>query len=1037
MLPCFAFAQDTQISAVIQETENNETRNLTQIVQRPDDDLLLFSLNLGRVMLLDVLLTYEDLETGQYFVPLSDFVDALEFPISVHPTNGTASGWFMDERRTFSLNLSTGIATIAGKEHTLPPSEIEHHEDGIYVSLKQIQEWFPITADIDFGQLAIVIKSLEPLPIEVRLARDKKREKIRKATRNKRKEYPLDNIKAPAFTYPLINTNTQFTFEKKDNIEKPLTASATTLISGIIAGQDTNISLNKSTASDDGVNIRASIGLKNLNNTLFGVLGREYKLGDINTRTIPLLTKSASGRGLYYSTMPLNSSSAQSGTIELRGELPVGYQVDVMRNGQLLGFIEEPDENGEYIFNLNVFPGLNTFELVFYGPQGQKETREERHYIPTNPIQKGRFGFKTALIQDSTSLFADRSTGTDDDEGKYRVTAEAQYGLSDKSSLYTALVDTSIEGTRQRYGLLRYSRSFKGIRADFSYAHSSESGQSASIRFQSIFRGIRWQIQHDYFNGFASEETLNAGLAGELEHSSNLRLSGLLPLVKNIPFSFNLDRLSNIEGTTRISWQGRITKNINKIRTTTELKQQIETNRDRKTDITFQIGSRYNNVSLRGGITYELEPLSVLKNVSLNADWHINNRSSLRLGLRRSGAVNPVHTISLGGSHSFDPIKIGFNMSYDNNDELRALLSSSFSLGKNPYKTSPFMRSKRMAETAMFAPRVFFDKNNNAIFDENDEWMKDVKFSGPRINRTAQTNKDGYVLLAGITPYERGTFQVNTSSLSDPFMRPKTSPQDYILRPGQVVKKDYPIVLVGETDGDIKLIRQGTKLPAQSIAVQIISPTEQTIISTGKSEYDGFIWIQDIPMGDYIARINPEQIKELGYCTPKDQHITLNSEEPFASLDEFLLWPIQQEGKATIMIAQSIPLDRAKELWLTIKPEITDIFLDPSQYPASYITQADNSDQSKDTNESHDLILYDMDIIDANVMCDQLTNKGIPCNIVERKNDCPSNITEIPQLERTAEFSQTINEELENTDILDENMLRDITEEELIDILNN
>lgn len=1031
-------AQNIAPLPISQERPEILTQSVSRIVQRPDDELLLFSLNLGRIMLLDVLLTYEDLETGQYFVPLSDFLDALEFPISVQLAAGTASGWFLDEEHSFSLDLPAGSVTIKGKEHVLSSSDIEYHEDGIYVSLKQIQEWFPITLEVDFSQLAIVVKSLEPLPIEIRLARDKKRERISKSRNRGRKTYPINTAKASTFTFPTINTNTQFTFEKKDNIEKPVTASATTLISGIIAGQDANFSLNKSTASNSNINIRASIGLKNIDNNLFGVLGREYKLGDINTRSIPMLTTSSSGRGLYFSTMPLNSYSAQSGTIRLRGELPVGYQVDVMRNGQLLGFLEEPDENGEYIFDLNVFPGLNIFELVFYGPQGQKETKEERLYIPTNPIQKGKFNFKTSIIQDSTSVFSDQKSKTNKDEGKYRFITEAQYGINDRSALYSAIVDTSVEGERQRYGLLRYSRSFKGMRTDFSYARSSKNGQGISVRFQSIFRGIKWQIQHNYYRGLVSDETLHAGLSGELEHSSNFRLSGLLPIIKNIPFSLNIDRLSNVEGTNRISWQGRITKNIEKIRLTTEISQQIETDRDRKTNLTFQVGSRYENISLRGSLNYEIEPVSILKNISLNADWHIDNLSTLRLGLRRSGAINPIHAISIGGSRTFAPIKLGFNMSYDDNDELRALLSSSFSIGKNPYESSIFVRNKRMAQTAMFAPRVFFDKNNNAIFDDGDNWIEGVAFSGPRIDRTATTNQDGYVLLPGIGPYERTTFQINQSSLSDPFMRSKTPPQDYILRPGQVIKQNFAIVLVGEVDGDVKIVQKGEKRIAQSISVQIVSRQNNTVISEGKSEYDGFIWVQDIPMGTYIARINPEQLQELGYCTPEEQIIELNSEEPFASLDEFILWPTAQEGDTNILLAQNITLEEAQDLWRTIKLDIEDIFFDSSQYPNSYITHTRVEVGTENTKSTlYNLVLYNMDESDARFMCNNLTDKGIMCDITQRPNTCPPDIIELPQLGKAIETSSATHQDMAYDDILDNRLIDDLTEEKLMNIIDN
>lgn len=1010
-------------------------RSVDEIVVRPDEDLLIFTLNLGRTVLLDALLTYEDLDSGKYYIPLIDFFETLEFPIQVDEEALSATGWFLSEDRVFSLNLREGIVDVSGTRYSLDPKEIERHEDGIYVSLEELQKWFPVTLDVDFSQLAVVVKSLEPLPIEIRLARDIKRQEIDKAVQLRHRQHPIEDAPAPAFGFPFMNTTAQLSYEDTQGTEKSLSASVTTLASAIVAGQDFLVSVNESTVDDEGADVRASIGLKAPDNNLFGVGGSEYKLGDVNTANIPFLATGSAGRGVSFSTMPLNASpGVQSGNVQLRGELPVGYQVDIMRNGQLIGFLDEPDSNGEYIFDVDVLPGLNIFELVFYGPQGQKETREERFYVPSNPVKKGAFGFKTDVIQDDTNLFTNRGANNED-QGEYRVVTEAQYGLTGTSSLYGAFADLSVEGDRKRYGLLRYSQSLKGIRADLSYAHLAGQGYAAGVRFQSIFKGISWQVQHEYYQDFLSEQTLRSGLRGELEHSTNVRLSGLLPLVKNMPFSLRLDRLSNLEGVERYDWNLRLTNHIKKLRITSEIDQRIESELDRETNFNLQIGSRYDNISLRGALRYELEPEFVLNTVSFNADWRIDPRRVLRAGIRRSGSQDPVHALTLGGSYLFDPMQVGMNVSYDDNDELRAVLSSSFSLGYNPYKSNVFLTRKRTAETAMFAPRAYYDKNGNSEFDDEDEWLKDIHFSGSRVDRKIATNEEGYSLLTGIAPYARSTLELNSSSLPDPFMRSVVPPRDYVLRPGQIVRKDFPVILVGEVDGDVSFFKAGSKRPAQSISVQLLAKAGGEVVAQGASEYDGFIWLQDVPMGQYEARVDPQQLKELGYCDVPSQDVALNVDEPFSSVNEFVLWPKQKVDNVSIYLLQDATLEHANALWVDMLKWIKDIFLDQDQYPASYIIEANVSDGDG----RYSLILTDVKQGDASLICEGMALHDYEC-IIQEAPLCPANVVEIKQIPRGPEnFAVNTQDGTgeEGEFLLDEGSIKDISEKELQKIIDN
>ncbi|MGH1455890.1 MAG: hypothetical protein ACRBDI_03830 [Alphaproteobacteria bacterium] len=1011
-----------------------QSNDLSKIIERPDEDLLIFSLDLGKMRLSETLLVYEDLDTGKYYVPLSDFVDALEFPIRVDDDYFTAQGWFLTESTEFSLDLRQATAISAGKEFELTPEDIERHEDGIYVSLKMLEKWFPVTLDVDFSDLRLVVKSLEPLPIELRIEREKKRDDISKYKSNGRKKYELAEEKTPLFTTPIINVSSQGVYDNSDIAQRRIIKSGAALASAVVAGQDFLMSVNDSTSNGQGPEIRTHIGLQDLDGNLFGVGGSEYKLGDIYSNSLPYISSSASGRGAYFSTFPLNYSDAgQSGTTRLRGELLVGYQVDVMRNGQLLGFLETPDENGEYIFDLDVLPGLNVFELVFYGPQGQKEVQEERIFVPLNAANKGDFNYKMSVLENNRNLITNYGSSTDPDFSKHRIAAEAQYGLSDLSSVYMALSDVTMDGERQRYGTLRYSRSFGSVRSDWTYAKSFKEGDVLGARLQTVFKGMSMQLEHStYRNDFVSEETEKAEISGILRHDTEFRASGALPFLRSVPFTLNVQRLTNTVGDDRVAWNIRATKNIRKLRVSADVSQKFEEMKERETDLSFQVSSRINKLNLRGGASFDIEPEYALQNISFLADWQASPRGSVRFGLERSGVgEDVVHDLTLGGSYKFDPAIIGLSFNYTDENDLRAILSTSFSLGYDPLNKTILMSNERRTETAMFLPHVYYDKNNNGVFDDGDEWMENVGFDGRGFDKNIKTNKGGRALLTGIDGYERSTLKINEGTLPDPFLRPKDDPQDYILRSGQIVRKDMGVVLVGEVDGEVMLAQNGKNEAAQSFLVDLVSISDPSKTYQGKTEYDGFIWMQEIPMGRYRASLNLTQLDELGYCSAQTQEVVLENEEPMATLNNFTIWP-KITGENVNLVLGRGSIESLEERWAVLNPVLEGIFFDLNTYPSSYILHGKDAGQGG-------LVLYDIAPSTANDICGRLSDTGAACEVYEiKENYCPRGFVKIDQITQDIMAQNDIGSgDTSMDDLINENELKDMTEEDILEVIDN
>ncbi len=909
------YAQEITPDAQASRTASN---SLMTLIERPDETLLIFELKIGSILLGDALVTYEDVESGNYYVPLYDFLQILEMPITVDNQAGTAQGWSVNEGATFALSLPQGTVTLRGNEEPLNNGDAELHDDGIYVSLKALEGWLPITIDVNFSDLAIIVSSLQPLPVENRLERDKARDKVGYGQNSTLKKNHLERPEAPSFTLPFVDTSIQNSYTNSKTASKSLNLQYSATARSIIAGQDALYSINDQTADDNRPDVRLTLGRKAFEGEqLFAGLA-EYAAGDVSTREMPLIAGSNAGRGLFFTNIsPLTNSLGGSDTTTLRGNLPVGYQVDIKRNGELINFIEEPDENGEYVFeDLFVLPGLNVFELVFYGPQGQEIVEEKRIFVPQNPVEKGRFEYRVHAIQDNTNLFTNRDD-SDEDTGELRVTAEASYGISELSSVRAGVASYSMEGDKKDYALLGFSTSWKGLRFNVDQA-IDDIGNAASLRIESVFKGFRWQAQHQYFNKFLSEVNDSSSLSGDPEHETDIRISGMLPFLflKNMPLTLQINREQNTAGDEQYEWSLRATKNIDRIRITTELEQTVPPVNDISTDLNFQVSSRFNDFTLRGTARYELEPDAALQSINLTSDVTIDERTKLRLGLSRSGAEDPLHSFTVGLNRDIGMAKIGLNTTYDDTGNLTALLGASFGLAYDAKRNAPYISSKPLSESSGLFAKVYRDLDADNIPDEDEPYLEDVGFMLTGNKRVFTTAQDGAVFIPELGSFERSTVEISSSTFPNPFMKSNPSKIDYLMRPSQIHTHEYPVVLTGEVDGNVSILKASGNAPASSIIFDILRPDGSVIVS-GASEFDGFFLVPDVPIGNHIVAPNAQQLDKLGYCPIARQPVILSAEEPFYTVPgEVVLYPHPDliDENRWLVLATGLPVPAAEAL---------------------------------------------------------------------------------------------------------------------------
>ena len=856
--------------------------------ERPDDELFVFGLRLDRYVLSDGLIVFYDGEEA--FAPLGAVAALLEFPISVDPRAGTAKGWFLDEDRTFRLDLAGPSVEIAGRGHRLDPEDVERHPDDIYVSLRELQRWFPVVLELQFENLAIQVRGLEPLPLQERIAREERRRNLRHGTA----QHDGDVIGPEErwIDWPFVDTSIELSGRRQTE-EYHGRGSFTTTVAGIVAGLDSEATAIAD--SDQKVpNIRVRAGRRSLDGGLLGPLdAREYALGDVTTPDLPLVADNTVGRGLEVSSFDLDRLE-QTNQVTLRGELPLGWEVEVYRNGELIDFQVDSDTNdGRYEFaSLATVSGLNEFRLVFYGPQGQRRELVENYFVTPEFAEPGRTDFRFAANQrnrDLIDLDPDARSQQPDD-GKGRVVFQLEHGLSETFSLGAGVASLSVDGERHNYGSVNLQGSVFGALAQLDAAVEDNGGLALGGRVQTRIGDWSFFGEQSFYEEFHSEQTDNTSVSGHLSSRSSLRLNGHLPDfgLGRQPLTASVSHDISENGDWQTDIFGRLSAFVRPLNLALSTNTRLRRDRDRDSDARLLVSTLMGDFRLRGEVAMNLAPEAGFDQVLLNADWRIDEDIGARFGIRHQGGDYELTSATVGVNYQFEHVAVGLNVDGDSEGDYSARLGISFSLGRDPRDGRIAMHARPFARRGAVSAQVFLDRDNDGVFDADEPVIPNAGFSGPRLPRNLRTGEDGGAFIVGLEPYREIEIGLNEGTLEDPFWVSGRHPVRTVTRPGSATTLLFPVIETGEIDGTVMVGRPGDQRlrPGASLKV-ILTDLAGNVVAQTATAYDGYYFLERIPYGRYRLMLDPEQLETLGYVVDLPREISVGAEEPFVIGQDF------------------------------------------------------------------------------------------------------------------------------------------------------
>ncbi|MEM7170399.1 MAG: carboxypeptidase-like regulatory domain-containing protein [Pseudomonadota bacterium] len=862
-------------------------------IEPSDDDLLILELRLNRLTLAEGLIAYQ-IETG-ICVYLTDIVQELDFPIDVYPEEGRAEGWFLREDRVFELDLKKGHVTIGDDTRTLDLEKIQLHFFDICVDTSVLADWFPITLEPDLPNALLVIQSLEPLPVEQRLIREKLRSRLRRPSDPDhvlpRHEQPYKMI-----DWPVIDSFFDFRAARGPGDDRPrLSGAYNMLITGDFLKMAGELFL--AGDSDDPLqNARLRLTRKDPEGNLLGPLGaREFVIGDVATPQSALVAANETGRGVFVSSFPLDQPE-EFDQITLRGDLLLGWEVELYRNGVLLDF-QTSRSDGRYVFeNVPVLFGRNDFLLLFYGPQGQTREELKEVYVGPEAIKPGDHYFRVAVNQQGQNLLQDSDDAVvDERQGELRFAGQAEVGVADGWSLAAGLFSLPFDEGRQNYGSLGLRGGFSSMATNFNLSVQDSGGFAAEGSLQGFVGPVNYFFRHGQFFDFESEQV--EAVNGDFLSSRTFgRIDSVIPLSDQsylpVSFSGEYERLESGEG--ELTLTNRLSTAYQSFTFSNDLEWIYRHGAEDRDDDSLASGTFLMNyffypIVLRGDVNYGIQPDTEVRSLSLTTDWDIDADLNARF-VASHELQNHQSTFSAGLNRIFDTFALGSLLEVNSDGDFTVGVSLNLAFGRDPFDGSWYASPRPMAEQGALAARVFVDENANGIYDGEDFPMPGATVLLDERPLDEMTDEEGQFIANNLPSYQRVNLQLDPGSVEDPYLVPGHDGASLLFRPGRVAQLDFPLLKTGEVDGTIwrRKADSDALWEVSDVTVELVAP-DGSVMQSVQSEFDGFYLFERVPLGRYRVRIEAGQLERLALDLPPVKDVALTADEPIHSGADFTL----------------------------------------------------------------------------------------------------------------------------------------------------
>ena len=783
---------------------------------------------------------------GSLCVDLQQFVGALDFPIILDRSRDMATGWFIDEGQSFLLDLKTGSAQVGTKKTVVPREAIGTLSTGSCVTIEALAPLLGLSIQYQVNGGFLGVSSAQPLPIIQRLIRQ---DRIKLGAEGLDASIVAPRLRAlpyRAFVAPNVDVSVSFNRQKARDVLTNVGVSWGLLSVGELAYMTAETQLSGTENGLLGEVSRFKLYRNDSDGGVFGIPRlTEFSVGDITSIGSSLGATGGVGLGFSASTFPLNRPTSFDRT-SFEGALPAGWDVELYRNGQLLEFRNDGATGGYSFKDVPVLFGDNNFDIVQYGPQGQRRVINRRVNASNFLAPKGDGYYRAAIYRPEVLFGKARSASG------IRIDLRAAIGLGDNFNVGGGFDSYMLADRRLSIGTISALTSVSGVALNGEFAFTSDGRMAGQAEFQGQGKGA--SIRGRFIlaqNGFESEriaKNVRLRLDGSADRAFRLsnRASGTMS------GRVIYDRYNTGEYT--FSARQRMMLSYGNAALAQSLTWSHTSSGERRDQIDGEIGYsvRRGYMSLRASAEYAIYPSAKINRLSVaverslavhGAAWRWRAESTWEAETGKS-----IHSFGVG--REFRLLNLDLVGETDGKDNHSIGLSLSFALGRR--NNGWGMTATPLASSGTVRARIFEDNDDNGRFSDGDIPVARAGVVGNSGRASSMTNANGYAVIDSVTPNGATLINVITDDLDDPnlYARPTYTKA----RQGTVSEISIPLSIMGSVEGTVDMVAgfDPTANPLGGVTLVLLDAQQKEVVRT-TSAYDGYYSFDRVPVGTYTV----------------------------------------------------------------------------------------------------------------------------------------------------------------------------------------
>jgi hypothetical protein len=839
------------------------------------DDLLWMEVRAGEAELADSMNVF--VSRAGVFLPLGEFSRVVDVAVGVFPAQRRAEGWVIEPSNRLVVDLARREAAIGGRIIPIGVDQAAIYGDDLYIRADLLEQLLPVRLKADPSAQTLDLTTTRPLPFEQRAERLRRQAGLGSASDEEkalRVDTPYRLASPPAFD---VNIGGQLTRDGVDNASRfDLRAAGDLLHAGFegYVGSD----------DDGGIGtVRVMLTRKDPYGRALGPLGgTRAALGDVYSPSMPIGPAGVSGRGVFYTSAPLESLDLAT-PLNLRGELALGEEVELYVN-EVLQRAQTSPVQGRYEFlDVPLAFGLNTIRLVFYGSQGQIRETVRRINFGTGQLQPGRLVLRLGAVEQDRTVFDVGEPLSGASDGAARVVVTADYGLTPGLTLSAGAARYRPQGRDARSLAALGLRGSLGVfAAQFDAGFDDDGGRGATGALATRLGGVSLLGRHSEYAGGFVDETRQLGATDQapLRRATDLRADGQwsAPNGLSVPVSLNARHLVRADGARLTNAELRASAPLGRFYASSSIAYEAENtgqvSRRRwlgGLDVTTLVSAR---LQTRAGLTYEISPEPELDTAYITADWQISEAAALRLGAVRT--LGPQGTTSLQASHLWRAPRfdLALNLAYETErQDWRVGLQMGFGFGYDPGRERYRMTRPGVAGGGSVAVNAWVDENGDGVRQPHEPGVPGLIADTPA--GAVATDAEGHAFATGLGDAPGAQIRLNAEAVDDPFLIGGPDAVRIVPRPGRAGQIDYPMQRSAEVQLQAVLIQQdGAARSIAALAILLV-PGNGGEAVPGRSDHAGVVFFERLRPGAYDLRLDPEQARALSVSLVAPLRVTV------------------------------------------------------------------------------------------------------------------------------------------------------------------